>query len=292
MNGITRGASLVFCACTAILTVSCSGGVSVPPAGTVTGVPTPTPVRSTATPTPIGATATPTPVGATPTPTPVGATPTPTPVGATPTPTPHPATPTPTPAGATPTPTPVPTATPTQSANGCPPTYPSPQPVSSMAAWPSGGGSISLPAFADETGTITVPSNSASANTKLVLTESQNTFTDAAGNGPIPTPAPGEGTAIVYTSSTLTPAQTITFGGSQTISVTASGPCEIFQPHTYLVDVFINDGSAFNHTELETAETATFNQAGTAITFSFSLAAEAGLEPSGTDLEVVFIRHT
>jgi hypothetical protein len=176
--------------------------------------------------------------------------------------------------------------------NGCPPTYPSPQPVSSSAAWPSGGGTIALPAFADESGSITVPTNSASSGTKLVITESQNTFTDAAGNGNIPTPAPGEGTAVVYASSTLTPSQTINFGGNETISVTASGPCEIFEPHTYIVDVFINDGSSFNHTELESAQTATFNSAGTAITFSFSLATEAGLEPAGTDLEVVFIRHT
>jgi len=142
-----------------------------------------------------------------------------------------------------------------------------------------------------------IPPNNASAGTKLQIQESTVSFTDGGGNGNIPTPAPGEGTAITYSASTLLPAQTITFSGNQTITVSAKAPCEI--PFTnpngsqasYVVDVFVN-GGGFSHTELETAQAAPFQSDHQTISFTINLSSSGGLEPSGAYTEVVFIKHS
>jgi hypothetical protein len=308
MTSTLRGTMAAIFAVSAIVLASCSSGVHVPAIGfsTPTKAPTTTPTPSstasgaTATPTggatstPTGAaTATPT-GGATATPT-GGATATPT-GGATATPT---GAATPTPTGApTATPTGAPTATPTGAPTtaGCPPKYPSPQPISSMVAWPSAGGTIPLPAFADESGSIAVPVNNAPSGSILTITESQTPFTDSAGNGPIPTPAPGEGTAIVYSASELNNTGTVTLEGNETITVTASGPCEIMTGHTYVANVYINLGSTFDHAELTptAGEPANFVAGSNppAISFQVNLSNEFGEIPAGTYTEVVFIQHT
>jgi hypothetical protein len=167
--------------------------------------------------------------------------------------------------------------------------------VSSVAAWPSGGGTIPLPSFADEAGSIAVPVNNAPAGSKLTIAEAQMPFTDAGGNGPIPAPASGEGTAIVYSASELNNTATATLEGNETITVSASGPCEILAGHTYVADVYLNNTSAgFAHSELEKATPANFVSGVSPPTVSFpiDLANEFGMVPPGTFTEVVFIQHS
>jgi len=264
MNVFTRGAAATALAVGAVFLTNCSGGVSVPAAG------------STAPATAGPATATPVPTGTTP-----PATATPVSVSATPTPTPG------LQATATPVPTPTPTSPVAPGGNGCPPTFPSPQPVSSDAAWPSGGGTIALPAFADQTGSVVVPTNNAAANTVLVFMESQTPFTDTGGNGNIPTPPSGY-TAISYVASFFQKNQTVTFGGTQKINVTAKAPCEIVAGHSYYAFAYAN-GGGFNHSELSptTGYPAPMAADGS-VSFTIDLSSSGGLQPSGTGLETVF----
>ena len=164
-----------------------------------------------------------------------------------------------------------------------------------MAAWPSQGGTIPLPMFADEAGSIAVPVNNAPAGSILTIQESQTPFTDGGGNGPIPSPAAGEGTAVVYSASILNATGTTTIEANHIITVTASGPCEIFMPHTYVADVYINNTAAgFAHSELSTAEAANYIPGSNppAISFEVNLSNEFGEIPAGTYTEVVFIQHT
>jgi len=268
MNVFTRGAAATALAVGAVFLANCSGGVSVPAAGstappTSPGTPIATGVSTTAPP----ATATPTPGASTSAPTPT-ATP---PSGTTP----------------TTTPAPTPTATMGMTAAGCPPTFPSPQPVSSDAAWPSGGGTIALPNFADQTGSVVVPTNNAAANTVLVFMESQTPFTDTGGNGNIPTPPAGY-TAISYVASFFQKNQTVTFGGTQKINVTAKAPCEIVAGHSYYAFAYAN-GGGFNHSELSptTGYSAPMASDGS-VSFTIDLSSSGGLQPSGTGLETVF----
>jgi len=130
-----------------------------------------------------------------------------------------------------------------------------------------------------------------------VIAESQTTFTDGGGNGNIPAPAAGQGTAILYSASTLNPSQTITFGGTETITVSAKAPCEI--PYTnpngsqasYVADVYVT-GGGFSHTELETAQPAPFESDHATVSFTIDLSSSGGLEPAGAYTEVVFIKHS
>jgi hypothetical protein len=164
-----------------------------------------------------------------------------------------------------------------------------------MAAWPSQGGTIPLPMFADEAGSIAVPVNNAPAGSILTIQESQTPFTDGGGNGPIPSPAAGEGTAVVYSASILNATGTTTIEANHIITVTASGPCEIFMPHTYVADVYINNtGAGFAHSELSAAEPANYVAGSNppAISFQVNLSNEFGEIPAGTYTEVVFIQHT
>jgi hypothetical protein len=104
-----------------------------------------------------------------------------------------------------------------------------------------------LPPFADEAGSVVIPANNVTSGTTIEIQESLTPFTDQGGNGNIPT-APAGYTAVVYSASFISPAQTINFKTSD-IVVTASAPCEINASHTYYAFVYAN-GGALSHTEI------------------------------------------